>query len=116
MIMMPLAAFVAKSLGRRIGKAASESADLSGKLSTLLSEMIRGLKIIKIYQTEKIEQKKAEVAITNLNNKFIKMGTILIRATPIMEVLTGFMIAGFIYYSGILIASGEIGINNFFSF
>tara|TARA_Y100001970_G_scaffold256341_1_gene333985 strand:- start:581 stop:2323 length:1743 start_codon:yes stop_codon:yes gene_type:complete len=116
MIMMPLAAFVAKSLGRRIGKAASESADLSGKLSTLLSEMIRGLKIIKIYQTEKIEQKKAEVAITNLNNKFIKMGTILIRATPIMEVLTGIMIAGFIYYSGILIANGEIGINNFFSF
>ena len=33
-----------------------------------------------------------------------------------MEALTGVMIAGFIYYSGILIAAGEIGINNFFSF
>ena len=33
-----------------------------------------------------------------------------------METLTGFMIAGFIYYAGILISVGEIGINNFFSF
>ena len=33
-----------------------------------------------------------------------------------MEVLTGIMIAGFIYYSGFMIMSGEMGINNFFSF
>ncbi len=116
MIMMPMALFVARSLGKRIGKAAGESTNLSGVLSTLLSEIIRGSKIIKIYQTEKLEQKRAEGAINNLNNKFIKIGTIMIRATPIMETLTGIMIAGFIYYSGSLIADGEIGVNNFFSF
>ena len=38
----------------------------------------------------------------------------MIRATPIMESLTGFMIAGFIFYSGKLINTGELGINNFF--
>ena len=115
-IMMPLAAFVAKSLGKRIGKASTESTDLSGKLSTFLSEILKGSKIIKIYQSERFEEKRAETTIDNLNNKFIKISTILIRATPIMETLTGIMIAGFIYYSGILIANGELGINNFFSF
>ena len=40
----------------------------------------------------------------------------MIRATPIMETLTGFMIAGFIIFSGKLIASGELEVNNFFSF
>ena len=40
----------------------------------------------------------------------------MIRATPIMETLTGFMIAGFIFFSGNLISSGELGVNNFFSF
>ncbi len=40
----------------------------------------------------------------------------MIRATPIMEMLTGIMIAGFIYYSGIMIANGTMEINNFFSF
>ena len=33
-----------------------------------------------------------------------------------METLTGFMIAGFIIFSGKLIANGELGVNNFFSF
>mgnify|MGYP003325055927 FL=1 len=33
-----------------------------------------------------------------------------------MEALTGFMIAGFIVFSGKLIAAGELGVNNFFSF
>ena len=37
-------------------------------------------------------------------------------ATPIMETLTGFMIAGFIFFSGQLIATGELEVNNFFSF
>ena len=36
--------------------------------------------------------------------------------SPIMEVLTGIMIAILIYYSGTLIANNEIKVNNFFSF
>ena len=45
-----------------------------------------------------------------------KMGIILVRATPIMEVLTGFMIAGLIYCSAIMVNNGTLEINNFFSF
>ena len=33
-----------------------------------------------------------------------------------MEILTGFMIAGFIIFAGKLIANGELGVNNFFFF
>ena len=116
MIMMPLAAFFAKSLGKRMGKATTQSAVSAGNFTTLLSEILKGSKIIKIYQRENIEQKKSKEAIKDLADKQIKIGTVLIRATPIMETLTGIMIAGFIYYAGQLISSGEIGINNFFSF
>ena len=45
-----------------------------------------------------------------------KIGFIMIRATPIMEIITGFMIAGFIFYTGSMVSKGEIEINNFFSF
>ena len=38
------------------------------------------------------------------------------RATPIMETLTGIMIASLIWFSGKLILEGELEINNFFSF
>ena len=33
-----------------------------------------------------------------LVEKNIKIGSVMIRATPIMETLTGFMIAGFIFF------------------
>ena len=115
-LIIPLTATLAKSLGKRISKAGSESMDLSAKLSSFLSDIVRGSKIIKIYQSEEREQNRAVKSIDDLNNKLIKIGIIQIRLTPIMEALTGVMIAGFIYYSGILIAAGEIGINNFFSF
>ena len=52
---------------------------------------------------------------TTLQKK-IKIKSVHIRATPIMEILTGIMIAGFIFYSGNLIAAGELTVNSFFSF
>ena len=116
LIMMPLSAFVARSLGKRIGKATTKGAQSSGRLLTLLNEILRAYKIIKIYQREDDEMKRAAVAIDDMTNKEIKIGKIMIRATPIMEILLGFIIAAFIYLSGFLIANGEIGINNFFSF
>ena len=116
LIMMPLAVFVAKSLGKRISKAVSESAKIEGSIVSYLSEVLRGTRMIKIYQQEKFELDRSQKKIDERTNIQMKIGFILIRATPIMEVLTGFMIGGFIYYSGFMIASGEMQINNFFSF
>ena len=115
-LMMPLAGGLAKSLGKRIGKATSKAGESSGKLTTFLSEIFKGSRMIRIYQQEKFENRKAENFIDDLVEKNIKIGSVLIRATPIMEILTGFMIAGFIIFAGHLIAAGELGVNNFFSF
>jgi ATP-binding cassette, subfamily B, bacterial MsbA len=114
--MMPLAAGLAKSLGKRIGKATGKAGEASGVLVTFLSEIFRGSRMIRIYQKEKEENQKANEVINNAIEKNIKIGSVLIRATPIMETLTGIMIAGFIFYSGKLIAVGELEVNNFFSF
>ena len=113
-LMMPLAGGLAKSLGKRIGKATSKAGESSGNLVSFLSEILKGSKMIRIYQKEDHETKKSVEVIDDLVEKNIKIGSIVIRATPIMEALTGFMIAGFIVFSGKLIATGEIGINNFF--
>ena len=115
-IMMPLAGALAKSLGKRIGKATARAGESSGNLATFLTEIFKGSKMIRIYQKEEQENKKAEGVINDLVEKNIKIGVVMIRATPIMEALTGFMIAGFIIFSGTLISSGELGVNNFFSF
>ena len=115
-IIMPLAGGLAKSLGKRIGKATTRAGVSSGNLATFLAEILKGSKMIRIYQKENEENKKASEVIEDMVEKNIKIGSVLIRATPIMETLTGIMIAGFIIFSGKLIASGELGVNNFFSF
>ena len=72
--------------------------------------------MIRIFQNEESESKKADKVISDLVNKNVRVAAIMLRATPIMEALTGIMIAGFIFFSGKLINSGELGLNNFFSF
>ncbi len=116
MIMIPLAAGLAKNLGRKMGKATVQASETSGRLVTFLTDIFRASKMIRVYQKEEIEEKKSVEVISQLVSKNIRLASLIIRATPIMETLTGIMIAGFIFYSGKLISAGELEVNNFFSF
>ena len=72
LLMMPLAAFVAKSLGKRIGKATTESTKLNASLVSYLSEMLKGSRMIKIFQQEKFELDRSDKILTlnkNIRNK-----------------------------------------------
>ena len=115
-LMIPLAGGLAKNLGKKVGKATIQASHISGTLTSVLADIFKGSKIIRIYQKEELENKNSNNVIDDLVNKSIRIASIMIRATPIMEALTGVMIAGFIFYSGKLINTGELGINNFFSF
>ena len=78
--------------------------------------MLKASKMVKIYQREKFEFSRASEILKKNMEKQVKIASVLIRATPIMEVFTGIAIGGFIYYTGFMVTSGEIQINNFFSF
>ena len=86
-----MAGGLAKSLGKRIGKATSRA---NWKSCYFFDGNFKGSKMIRVYQKEREENEKAEKFIDDLVEKNIKIGSIVIRATPIMETLTGFMIAG----------------------
>ena len=115
-IMIPLATFTAKSLGKRMGKITTELQIKVGMITSYFLDILKNSKIIKTYQKEPFEFARADKFLEELKEKGQKMGIILVRATPIMEVLTGFMIAGLIYYSARMVHSGTLEINNFFSF
>ena len=114
--MMPLAVFFVRSLGKRMGKAVGQAGDMAAKVTEYLSEIFKAAKIIRIYQKEREESEKIRKMLDELRDKNTKITSVLIRSTPIMETLTGFMIAGFIYYSGILITREELDVASFFSF
>ena len=116
LIMIPLASIASKSLGKRMHKVATEAQEKSGFLTAYLVELFKNHKITKIFQKENFETQRADGHLDQLMQKNKKITTVLIRMSPIMEVLTGIMIAILIYYSGTLIANNEIKVNNFFSF
>jgi len=115
-VMIPLASLSAKTLGKRIGKVTTEAQEKSGHLTTYLVELFKNHKLIKIFQKENLEINKADEYLAQLKNKNKKIQTVFVRLSPIMETLTGLMIAVLIFYSGKLMARGEVDINNFFSF
>jgi len=115
-VMIPLASISAKTLGKRIGKVTTEAQEKSGHLTTYLVELFKNHKLIKIFQKENLEVNKADEYLAELKDKNKKIQTVFVRLSPIMETLTGIMIAVLIFYSGKLMAKGEVDINNFFSF
>ncbi len=116
LIMIPLASLASRNLGKRMGKVTTEAQEKSGSLTTYLVELFKNHKLTKIFQKENYETKRADIHLHGLMEKNKKITTLLIRMSPIMEVLTGIMIAILIYYSGKLIVNNEIEVNNFFSF
>jgi len=115
-IMIPLASFFARLLGKRITKVTSQAMERAGETFTYLIEIFKNHKLIKIFQKETYETSRADKTLENVKDRAKKLNEIYARSSPIMEVLTGFMIAILIYYSGNLIIKDELGINNFFSF
>ena len=115
-IMIPLASISAKTLGKRVGKVTTQAQEKSGFLTTYLVELFKNHKLIKIFQKEKYENLRADEHLKQLKDKNKKIQIVFVRMSPIMETLTGFMIAILIFYSGKLMSNNELDINNFFSF
>ena len=115
-IMIPLASFAAKSLGKRITKVATQQMVRAGILTSYLMEIFKNHKLIKIFQKEKYEKKRAFEFINNLKDAQKKIAIVFVRASPIMEFLTGIMIAFLIFYAANLVSKNELEVNNFFSF
>ena len=114
--MIPLAALAAKTLGKRIGKVATEQMLKAGILNTYLIEIFKNHKLIKIFQREGYENNRANKFINDVKEKTKKIATVYVRSSPVMETLTGIMIAILIFYSGKLVLKNEIDVNSFFSF
>ena len=115
-IMIPLASVAARTLGKRIGKIVTQQMNKAGVLTSYLIEIFKNHKLMKIFQKENFEKKRSELMINELKDKSQKINIIHVRASPIMEFLTGIMIAFLIFVSAKLVSNNELEVSNFFSF
>jgi subfamily B ATP-binding cassette protein MsbA len=115
-VMIPLASIAARTLGKRIGKVTNQQMNKAGILSTYLFEVFKNHQLTKIFQKEAHEKKRADEFLESMKETQIKLQTVYVRASPIMEFLTGIMIACLIFVAAILVSKNELEVSNFFSF
>ena len=115
-IMIPLASTAARTLGKRIGKVATQQMNRAAVLNTYLIEIFKNHKLMKIFQKETYEKKRADDFINKHKETSRKINIVHVRASPIMEFLTGIMIACLIFVSAKLVMNNELEVSNFFSF
>ncbi len=116
LIVLPPAAIGLKYLGKKLRRAIRESLEEIGTLSSLVSETLKGIRIIKAYRKEDFYNKKAK----NIIKKVVSLSMKGVRArsasAPIMEIVTGFAIAGIIYYAGGKSISNQMTVGSFMAF
>ena len=115
-IMIPLASIAARTLGKRISKVTNQQMSKAGILSTYFFEVFKNHQLIKIFQKEDYEKDRADKFLNSFKETAKKLNTIFVRASPIMEFLTGIMIACLIFVAAILVSQNELEVSNFFSF
>jgi subfamily B ATP-binding cassette protein MsbA len=115
-IMIPVAAFSSKNLGKKMGKKVNVSLEASDKFMKFLSEMIKGSWLIKIYQKEEEELKRISMVIDERFKAIRKVEQTRLGAGPIMEIISAIAIAIVVFFAGYRSMQGAITLGEFVSF
>ena len=115
-VMIPVAAYFSKAIGKKIGKIVNQSLQASEVFTKFLSEILKATSVIKIFQKEDEELKKFKNIIENRIEKMTQVERTRFGAQPIMETITGIAIGIVVFAGGYLSIRGEIEIGSFFSF
>ena len=115
-IVIPPAAIGLKFLGKKLRKAIRMSLEEIGALSALVSETLKGIRIIKAYGKEQMHVIKASEVIDKVVNFSMKGVRARSASAPIMEIVTGVAIACIIYYAGNKSLDGLMTVGSFMAF
>ena len=113
---LPVAAIFSKRIGKKMGKTSTQNMIAQENLSTLLSELIKGSWLIKIYQKESEELTRLKILLSEKYKKAKKVEQVRLGAGPIMEFIIAIAIALIIFMGGYRSINGGLSMSEFVSF
>lgn len=116
LFIFPLAIYPISRIGKRLRKISKSTQIGFGILTKRLSESLQGIKTIKSFNAEFIEQNKVEKEVDNIFQLTYKSSKVNSISRPLMETLGGLAIAIIIYVGGSQVISGTTTPGTFFSF
>ena len=116
LIFMPVAWFVLSRQRRKMRKSTTKSLQETGDLSALITQTLRGMRIVRAYRQEDREETRAASTI-NRALEFTMRGTrARALSSPSIELLTGLGFALAIYFAGTKGVRGDLTLGHFMGF
>lgn len=115
-VALPPGALAIKQLGRRARKAAGNALEHTANFSAFLEEAFQGIRVVKTYNQEEKTQLNGDAVIENSFKYQFKAMRIQATSNPIVESLSGAMIAGVIFYGATSVTNGDTTPGTFFAF
>ncbi|MGE5259288.1 MAG: ABC transporter ATP-binding protein [Actinomycetota bacterium] len=116
LVFMPVAWIMLSRQRRKMRKSTSKSLQETGDLSALITQTLRGMRIVRAYRQEECEEERATSTI-NRALEFTMRGTrARALSSPSIELLTGLGFALAIYFAGTKGVRGDLTLGHFMGF
>lgn len=115
-IAFPLAIYPLMRFGKRTRKISNQTQSELGEFTAQLDDVFQGVKTVKSYNREAFEVQRANSTIHRLFKLYFKAARIQAISSPVMEFISGIVIAGVIAYGGWQVIYEGISPGAFFSF
>jgi ATP-binding cassette subfamily B protein len=100
LVTMPPAVLFIRTLVRRTRKNIQRQFEETGGLMKSLQETIQGIRVVKAYNLEDMLRQRMSETVSELERVMNTIARLKARSSPLMEMLGGFAIAGFVVYAG----------------
>jgi len=108
----PVAMWPIIQIGNRQRKASGALQEHMETVTSLLGEILQGVRMVKAYQLEVVEKTRSARAFEGLYEKLVNLLAGRARIEPILEVLGGFAVAGVIGVAAWQVSSGQLQVGD----
>ncbi len=116
LVVMPVSTYAIVKIGKRLRKLAVRGQESMGDMASTLKEAFTGIRIVKAYGAEHVEQQRFAMGNTAYLRAVIKSAQLAALASPLLEVIGIGGIAFIVWYGGFSVIDGQMKPGEFFSF
>ena len=116
LVLLPLLVIVAKFFGRRLKSLSTSIQDHTAGLSTLIEEVIAGIRIVKSFVQTSHEQARFAVQIDQTLSLTMRRAGIMAVFIPVISLLTFSAAAAVLWYGGRQVIEGAVSPGELFAF
>lgn len=116
MIIFPIVVFPISRFGKRLKHFSTKSMHVMGNVMSILTEAIKGVRIVKAYNMEDYERERFECENRRYYRNWMRRLSIRAISNPMMELIGGLLTALIIWLGGMRVFEGQMTTGEFFSF